>query len=154
LIYPRPRAKLCQGSSRTDARTAPTVNPGGGRFGNHTVRAPLRQKRSRMKLSDDRRTTWPPLLATSKPFRDETPAERGERYTIKDAYIVGGVGLHKLDERREWYVHLGCEGPDGGPAVACLGPYRAKLARSVVAALRKLRGQRLAKAGEVEIEVP
>jgi hypothetical protein len=34
-----------------------------------------------------------------------------------------------------------------------LGPYRAKLAQSVVATLRKLRGQKLAKAGDVEIDV-
>jgi hypothetical protein len=61
---------------------------------------------------------------------------------------------NKPDERREWYVHLSCEGPDGGPAIARLGPYRAKLAQSVVAALRKLRGQKLANAGKVEIDVP
>jgi hypothetical protein len=65
-----------------------------------------------------------------------------------------GAHLQKLDERREWYVHLRCEGPDGEPAVACLGPYRAKLALSVVAALRKLRGQKLANAGKIEIDVP
>lgn len=34
-----------------------------------------------------------------------------------------------------------------------LDPYRAKLVQSVVATLRKLRGQKLAKAGEVEIDV-
>jgi hypothetical protein len=109
-----------------------------------------------MKLSADRRTTWPPLMATSKPYRYETLAERGQRYTIKDAYVMvrGGRKASRSPERGEWYVHLGCEGSDGGPAVARPGPYSAKLARSVVAALRKLRGQKLAEAGEVEIEVP
>jgi hypothetical protein len=109
-----------------------------------------------MKLSADRRTTWPPLMATSKPYRYETLAERGQRYTIRDAHVLDGDGWKASDnpERGEWYVHLGCEGPDGGPAVARFGPYSAKLARSVVAALRKLRGQKLAEAGEVEIEIP
>jgi hypothetical protein len=108
-----------------------------------------------MKLSDDRRMTWPPSPATS-PYRHETPAERGQRYTIWYAYVMDGKGREPLHnpERGEWYVRLECLGPDGGPAVARLGPYNAKLARSVVAALRKLSGQKLAKAGEVEIDVP
>jgi len=101
-----------------------------------------------MKLSDDRRMTWPPPLSKWNPFRYETPIERGQQYTIKNAHLLAGDGL----DLGEWFVDLSCEGPDG-PAAAMLGPYRAKLAQSVVATLRKLRGQKLAKAGEVEIDV-
>ncbi len=102
-----------------------------------------------MKLSDDRRTTWPPPLAKWKPFKYETPSERGQLYTIRDADLLVGDGL----DLGECFVDLSCEGPDG-PAGAMLGPYRPRLAQSVLATLRKLRGQRLAQAGEVEIDVP
>ena len=69
--------------------------------------------------------------------------------------MLVGDGRQPLPKvgREDRYVRLLCQGPDG-PAVAMLGPYQAKLAQSVVATLRRLRGQKLAKAGEVEIDVP